>query len=133
MLSERLLEAQREVEAQTGGVDTNAGALSLVAEAATFVTLAADMDDGEAVTIAIARHRGFSGATDDRKARRSLAEAQVQVFSSLELLRMWCDSRSLSTREVTRLLTYVRDRGRFVPPRGDPLQGWWDADVSSHS
>ncbi len=37
-------------------------------EEATFVDLSAPIDDGEAVTAALALHRGCSIATDDRKA-----------------------------------------------------------------
>ena len=39
-------------------------------EEATFVNLASMVDDGEAITAALAVHRGCAVATDDRKARR---------------------------------------------------------------
>ena len=60
-------------------------------EERTFVDLAALMDDGEAVTGAIALHRGYAVATDDRKARRILAERprSITLVSTLDLLKLW--------------------------------------------
>jgi predicted nucleic acid-binding protein len=98
-------------------------------EQADYVTLAAELDDGEAITIAIARNRRFGVATDDRKARRILAQSQTRIYSTLQLLREWCEMRELTAAEISSLLMDVRDRGQFVPPRGDPEQVWWDAHV----
>ena len=114
----------------------SSGSLTLLsleseAEEETFVTLAAEMDDGEALTLAIALNRGFSVATDDRKARRSLAGEHSRVYSTLELLHQWAGTRALSAQEIAVLLSNVRDRGKFVPPRGDPFEGWWNARMSS--
>ena len=49
-------------------------ALETPGEEATFVELAALVDDGEAITGALAAHRQCALATDDRKARRVLGE-----------------------------------------------------------
>ncbi len=54
--------------------------LASPAEEATFVELAALIDDGEALTGALAVHRECSLATDDRKARRVLAERLPTVL-----------------------------------------------------
>jgi len=101
--------------------------LSGDAEAATYVELLSRLDDGEAATLAVAIHRGFGVATDDRVARSLFAAraAHLSLFSALELLRQWCQLRQLSAEEIGMLLKKVRERGRFLPPRGDPFNSWW--------
>jgi predicted nucleic acid-binding protein len=49
-------------------------------EATTFVDLSREMDDGEALTCALAMHRQCDVATDDRKARRILSARAPQVL-----------------------------------------------------
>ena len=73
------------------------------AEEATYVDLAALMDDGEAITGALAFHRGSSVATDDRKARRVLGQyaPSVQLVSTLELLNLWAEEALASEGRVT--------------------------------
>ena len=95
-------------------------------EATTFVSLTTELDDGEAATIAIALHRKLSVATDDRKARSRLRQANVRSHSTLALLKEWCETRGLSSDEIATVLSDVRHRGSFLPPRGEPLQNWWD-------
>lgn len=43
-------------------------------EQSLYIDYAADLDDGEAMTLALAFSRGFTVATDDRKARRIFLE-----------------------------------------------------------
>jgi len=95
-------------------------------EQTTFVSLVEDLDDGEAATSAIAVHRRFGVATDDQKALKALRSANVRTYSTLDLVRMWCDVRALSAVEVATLLIDLRVRGSFLPPRGDSLRPWWD-------
>ena len=61
------------------------------AEEISFIDLVANLDDGEAVTGALAFRRGWSVATDDRKARRVLGQLNppVELVSTLELLKLW--------------------------------------------
>src|SRR6266540_3934446 len=59
------------------------------AETALFVELAVALDDGEAMCLAIAQSRGWTLATDDRKARRIAAERGVPLISTPELLKQW--------------------------------------------
>lgn len=97
------------------------------AEEAGYVSLLSSLDDGEASTLAVAFNRGLGIATDERKARR-LAAARaphLPLRSTLELIREWCEQRALPDAEIAAVLRNVRERGRFVPPRGDPLTGWW--------
>ena len=96
-------------------------------EARTLVDLAALMDDGEAVTGAIALHRGYAVATDDRKARRILAELpqSITLVSTLELLKLWDEEASVSEAELREALAAMESSASYLPGERDPLYGWW--------
>ena len=94
-------------------------------EQAHFVELAAGLDDGEAMTGAMAIDRGFAVAIDDRKARRVLSEKvpELRLVSTLELLHFW--SAAVSDEETGRALRAMRYGARYVPGNRDPLYDWW--------
>ena len=96
-------------------------------EETTFVALAALIDDGEAMTAALALHRGGSVATDDRKARRVLAEwaPTVPLISTLDLLSQWAETMSVPWRELRTALERIRSGASYVPGPGDPRYRWW--------
>lgn len=96
-------------------------------EAATFVSLAAHLDDGEAMTAAIAIHRGYAIATDDRKAIRTISGRfpNVRLHTTASLIKHRAESASLGTAALKLALLNVRERGRFAPGNRDPLHGWW--------
>ena len=96
-------------------------------EEVTFVDLAVSVDDGEAVTGALAFHRGCSVATDDRKARRVLGERfpAVPIVSTLELLNLWAEDESVSNVELQVAMTRMRTGANYVPGHRDPLYEWW--------
>ncbi len=79
-------------------------------EEVTFVDFAAVVDDGEAVTMALALHRGYSVANDDPKARRILAERapSVPLFSTLELLKAWAERASVSNDELRQTMLAIQ-------------------------
>jgi predicted nucleic acid-binding protein len=95
------------------------------AEVTRFVSLAGELDDGEAATLAIAEVRGFAVATDDRKARRVLTtlDPQPLVTSTAAILRAWAANRG--AEEVRRCLRLIERRASFLPPRSDPDTAWW--------
>ena len=96
-------------------------------EEATFVALAAIIDDGEAVTAALAVHRGCAVATDDRKARRVLSERAptVPLVSTLDLVSQWAEMMSIPFVEVRAALERMRSGASYVPGRRDPRYMWW--------
>ena len=99
--------------------------LETPSEEASFVELAAVLDDGEAVTGAIALNRGHLIAIDDRKARRVLGEkaSGMRLVSTLDLMHQWCPS--VSVQEVSHALRAMQHRARYVPGQQDPLYAWW--------
>ena len=94
-------------------------------EEASLVELAAVVDDGEAVTGAIALNRGYSVAIDDRKARRVLGEKApgMRLVYTLELMVRWAES--VTIEEVGRALRAMQHRARYIPGQQDPLYAWW--------
>jgi len=113
------------------------GVLSIVslaeAERTTFLAFAIQVDDGEAATCALAIHRQLPLATDDRKARR-LLQAQTSapsLYSTIEVLKLWAEYTQADPVTLAGTLIAVRDRGNFLPPRGEPLRAWWDAAISA--
>ena len=108
--------------------------LETPSEEASFVELAAVLDDGEAVTGAIALNRGHLVAIDDRKARRVLGEKApgMRLVSTLELMRQWC--ASVPVQEVSHALRAMQHRASYVPGHWDPLYAWWrDMMEGSHA
>ncbi|MSP14509.1 MAG: hypothetical protein EXR62_16335 [Chloroflexi bacterium] len=97
-------------------------------EKATFVIFAAELDDGEAMTCALAFHREAIVATDDRKTRRVLqARApHIPVVTTTELVKQWADLRTTTQPFLRQVWVDIRDRARFVPGRADPWYAWWD-------
>lgn len=95
------------------------------AELDAYVALTQLLDDGEAMTAAVALARGATLATDEKKAVRFVA-GRVPTVSSLHLVKAWADSGPLDRPALSRILRDIRERGRYVPGRQHPLKGWWD-------
>jgi len=99
------------------------------AEAASLIQFAAQMDDGEAATCAVAYHRGFAVVTDDRKAVRLFTSPSVggSVVRTSHIVRHWAELASVDRLEVQRVLLDIQMRGNFHLPNNDPLRSWWQA------
>jgi len=98
-------------------------------EATLYVDYAGQLDDGEAMSLAIAESRGYSLATDDRKARRIFLEAvgdSKKLISTSDLVRNWAETQSISAARVKAVLNGIRSRANFFPPRKDPNNTWWN-------
>ena len=100
---------------------------------ATFLALAAVVDDGEAATAALARGRGCSIATDDRKARRVFEELlpDVSLVSTLDLLKLWADEGQVARDTLRKAMDAMRGSASYIPSRRDPLFQWWASVMSS--
>lgn len=97
-------------------------------ELLTFIDLAVDLDDGEAMTGALAIHRSCTVVTDDRKAERILA-GRVPLRSTLDLVKVWADEEDLSDEALRPLLIAIDERG-YRPPQAHPLCAWWERIMS---
>lgn len=91
-----------------------------------YIDLATLVDDGEAATIAIAIQRHLDLATDDRRARRLCQERHLaEPLRTVSLLRAYADAANLADDQIQQILTSVRERASFQPPRSDPELKWW--------
>jgi predicted nucleic acid-binding protein len=100
-----------------------------------YVDYAADLDDGEAMTLALAFSRGYTVATDDRKARRIfLADTgdAMRLLSTVQILRKWSEKARLTASELKRLLLEISHRGRFSRRSDDAEFTWWSKAVIRH-
>jgi predicted nucleic acid-binding protein len=88
-----------------------------------YVQFAGDLDDGEAMSLAICRARGYALATDDRKARR--IAGQLQLLSTSQIFHHWANRTGAAAGELKRVLSAIELRARFIPPHDDPLREWW--------
>lgn len=102
-------------------------------EAETFLNYAAEMkDDGESATGAIAFHRNWAIATDDKKATKFLKQAapQLQIVTTPEVIQHWSMIANLSASELRIVVKTIRKRGKYMPPKAHPLLKWWQDAMS---
>jgi predicted nucleic acid-binding protein len=97
------------------------------AEATTFVDLASEMDDGEAMTCALAIHRQCDVATDDRKARRVLSgrAPHVPIISTLAIVKQWAELSGITKAELKTILVNIWSGANYHPGEREPLYQWW--------
>ncbi len=84
-------------------------------------------DEGESRTGAIAIHRNWSIALDDRKARRIISESSddIELVYSLELIKHWGDTMSISRSTIQIVLNRIRKQATYLPRKANPLYQWW--------
>ena len=93
-----------------------------------FVNLAAKLDDGEAMSIAISISREWDVATDDKKARRIFlenAQKQQKLASTSSLIKEWAETESISEQKIKEILSKIETSARFQPARSDENYQWW--------
>lgn len=93
-----------------------------------YIDYASQLDDGEAMSIAIAIERVYTLATDERKARRLFLEAAGntdRLLSTAELVHNWSQSEQIPSDKLRITLLRIAQRARFVPRQSDPNYDWW--------
>lgn len=96
------------------------------AETATYVRLAAEVDDGEAQVLAVGMHRGLVVATDDRRARRVATGLRVALLSTPELVVTWAAADGTQAVNVAPAIVDIEVRSRYRPRAADPNRIPWD-------
>jgi len=91
------------------------------------VIFAQEIDDGEALTAAIARHRRLRVATDDRAAIRLLTSLAppIPVLRTPDWLRTWAAGAGVERAALAAAARRITLCARFVPRRGTPDHDWW--------
>jgi hypothetical protein len=98
------------------------------AEEETYINYVFELgDDGESATCAIAVHRRWAIATDDRKAIAFCEKEglNLQIFSTLEIIKYWSESANINPEELRTILDNIKVKGRYIPHRNHPLLSWW--------
>ena len=98
-------------------------------EAELYVRLAGDLDDGEAMALAIAKQRGWTLATDDSKAKRFADDLDVLVITTPELMQRWAKASKMRPPKLRTLLRNIESGARFAPAEDAPGYEWWTAQV----
>lgn len=101
------------------------------AETDLYVQLAGPLDDGEAVSLAIAKCRSWLLATDDRLAIRYATDLDVPVMTTPELMERWADATSAEPRALSCALRRIQRRARFAPSRRSPFYDWWTRNAKA--
>lgn len=90
-----------------------------------YVQLASELDDGEALSLAISAIRGHAFVSDDRKATRIAKQlGLVDIFSTPDILS------SCPNIDIRATLRAIEFRARFVPSKEHPLWEWWSSNRS---
>lgn len=94
-----------------------------------YVEQAIVVDDGEAMSIAIAAHRHLELAIDDKQAanhtRRTFPE--IRLWSTPEILKHWFEVGGVKAGDLREAIRLVEARSRYFPAKSHPLAGWWGA------
>ena len=102
-------------------------------EVETWVSLASELGDGEAASLAVAANRNWALATDDRKAR--IAHARLvpsgTLWSTSQLVRRWAEISRVQPENVASVLDRIERLGRFRPNNHDPEHDWWRTTVNA--
>ena len=97
------------------------------AEAQLYVNYSARLDDGEAMSVALAVARGYHLATDERKARRIFLESgtALQLSGTSNILKEWTEIEKISRERAKSVLLSVVHKARFLPSMSDENLQWW--------
>ena len=98
-----------------------------------YVAYATELDDGEAMSLALAECRGISLATDDRKARRLIADQSlyIDLWSTVDILKVWAEAGNVSAAQMHVTLEQISRRARYRPKETHPDWDWWTRFTSA--
>lgn len=92
-------------------------------ELALYIELAADLDDGEAMGLALAKERGLVLLTDERKARKKGTALQVEVLTTCDVIAAW--EPIASKGEVVEAVRRISRLARYSPGPKESRYHWW--------
>lgn len=98
-----------------------------------YVDFAMEIDDGEAQSLAIAKHRGLVLLTDDRRAIAvaSRPDVAVQIYTTPQVLQMWGELSAENTQQLPHVLLRIKELARYQPRPNTAERRWWDTHIQS--
>jgi hypothetical protein len=101
--------------------------LSGASEQTLYVEQSIVVDDGEAMSIAIAASRNLELAIDDKQASNHAHRTfrDLRLWTTPEILKLWADTAALSPEFLRNVLFSIETRARYSPPKSHPLSSWW--------
>jgi hypothetical protein len=87
--------------------------------------------DGEAMCVALAESRGWTIATDDRKAIRVAGQAGLTVLSCPQMMRHWADVAKPDQTVLAKALRNIEVFAQFRPNPSLPDYQWWLDNVAN--
>jgi len=103
------------------------------AEQELFVNLAAQIDDGEAATIAVAISRRMQVVTDDKKAIRVLKQEAPTLIclSTLDVVKAWSEAMAIEPTQIKTALESIIKHANYLPGKKHHLFDWWQTAVNT--
>ena len=86
--------------------------------------------DGEAMCLALGECRGWTVATDDRRAISVARQAGLTVVSCPELVKAWADATRPDSRRLVQVLTDIQTLAQFRPNASMPEYPWWVEELT---
>jgi hypothetical protein len=97
-----------------------------------YVELAAQIgDDGESMGLAIAKCRGWSVLTDDKKTRRIGKDLGVNLLATTEVMKQWSDLVRPTATELSVVLEAIERFANYRPGRGAEHFDWWVSAIKA--
>jgi hypothetical protein len=93
-------------------------------ELQSLIAYSLQLDEGEAMTCALARHRGYRMATDEKKTIK-LIGSQVEIVGTLDMMCTWETATGVSRATMREVLAAIEDRG-YVPGPTHKHYEWWN-------
>lgn len=108
----------------------NAGILTVSApeneaEQALYIQLALEVDDGEAMSLAIASIRHWAVSTDDIAAIRVAKRLGIVTVSTPELVKWWAEQSKADATAVAHAIRNIETLARYVPTTDATGYEWW--------
>jgi hypothetical protein len=94
-----------------------------------YVEQSVVVDDGEAMSIAIATSRNLELAIDDKQASNHARRTfpHLKLWTTPEIVKLWADTAALSPQRLREVFVSIQERARYLPPNAHPLAAWWKA------
>lgn len=102
-------------------------------EEARYLAEASIVDDGEAMSIALAVERGVDLAIDDRRAMNHVRKdfPSTVIWTTPDLLATWVERCPEANARIAEVLRLIVSRARYAPASTHPRFAWWVAQTKT--